>query len=245
VGVYSDVRGQTTIMKILPEGSVVKKGEIVCELDSAALRDQLINQRITTESAKANFQNAKLRREEAELVLGQYRDDLLPREQRELEAEVKVAESELDLAEEEQKEIARHEQSPIMLKRASVPVARARLTLEKVKNRLHILTVYTKHQRIKEFQSEVEKAHSNELAKQATAELEKSKEAKLERQIAACTLIAPIDGTVVYPRYVSAPNGALVPAGRTSVPIEIGASVRERQLLFQIVPTPGADPEAR
>ena len=40
---------------ILPEGTRVKKGELVCELDSAALSDQLTNQKITTESAEANY----------------------------------------------------------------------------------------------------------------------------------------------------------------------------------------------
>ncbi len=244
-GVYSNIEGQATILMILPDGSVVKKGDVVCELDSASLRDQLINQRITTKSAEANFQNSKLRREDAEFSLRGYEDDLLPRERRELEGEVTVAESELDLAEEELKGVKAFETAPVMLKRAEVPVARARLALEKAKNRLHLLTDYTKGQRIKEMRNGIEKARSDELARQATWELEKSKGKKLERQIASCTLVAPIDGTIVYPRYLSMPVGAMPPAGRTGVPIEVGATVRERQLLFQVVPTPGAGPEAR
>jgi multidrug efflux pump subunit AcrA (membrane-fusion protein) len=58
--VYCNVEGGTTIIKIVPEGQRVKKGDVVCELDSAALRDQLVNQRITTKSAEANYVNAKL-----------------------------------------------------------------------------------------------------------------------------------------------------------------------------------------
>ena len=61
-GVYSRIEGQTTVIIILPDGAVVKKGEVVCELDSAALRDQLINQQITVKSAEANYRNFKLRR---------------------------------------------------------------------------------------------------------------------------------------------------------------------------------------
>ena len=52
-------------------------------LDSAALADQLINQRITTKSAEANYQNAKLARENAERDESSYRNDLFPREERE------------------------------------------------------------------------------------------------------------------------------------------------------------------
>ena len=57
---------------------MVKKGETVGELDSAALRDSLINQKITTESAKANFDNAKLA-QDAESALQSYRTDIAPR----------------------------------------------------------------------------------------------------------------------------------------------------------------------
>jgi HlyD family secretion protein len=245
-GVYSRIPGQTVIIRILPDGSVVKKGDVVGELDSAALRDTLINQRITTESAKANFMNSKLRREDAEWTLRVYRDDLLPREQRELEGEAKVAEAELATGEAELKRVKEiGGNNDLETKRAEMAIARAKLAALKAENRLHSLTTYTRQARTKELLGAVDKAHSDELAKQAVWELEKNKEVKLERQIAACTLLAPIDGTVVYPRYVSPPNGALVPAGHTSLPIEEGAAVREHQLLFQIVPTPGADPEAR
>ncbi len=42
--VYCKVEGQTTIITIVPEGTRVTKGQLVCELDSSALKDQLTNQ---------------------------------------------------------------------------------------------------------------------------------------------------------------------------------------------------------
>jgi RND family efflux transporter MFP subunit len=56
----------TTIVSILPEGTKVMKGQLVCELDSAALRDNLTNQNITAKGAEAAYQNARLARENAE-----------------------------------------------------------------------------------------------------------------------------------------------------------------------------------
>ena len=44
---YCLVEGRTTIVMIKPEGTRVKKGQLVCQLDSASLKDQLINQMIT------------------------------------------------------------------------------------------------------------------------------------------------------------------------------------------------------
>src|SRR4051794_20539452 len=55
--VINEVEGQTSIISIKPEGTQVKKGDLVCELDSAALRDSLINQEITTQRARADLDN--------------------------------------------------------------------------------------------------------------------------------------------------------------------------------------------
>ena len=86
-----------------------------------------------------------------------------------------------------------------------------RRLLELAQSKEKVLTQYTKPKTIKELVSEVEKAKSVELAKQATWELEKGKEAKLQKQIAGCTLFAPIDGLVVYADAGHGPDGTLRP----------------------------------
>ena len=52
------VEGSTTIISIVPEGTLVKKGQIVCELDSSALREQETQQQITLTQAKAELEKA-------------------------------------------------------------------------------------------------------------------------------------------------------------------------------------------
>jgi RNA polymerase sigma factor (sigma-70 family) len=232
---YSNIEGQTTIITLVPDGSTVKRGEVVCELDSAFLRDRLINQQITTKSAEANFQNAKLARESAEFSLQSYVDDLFPRERREAEGDLKIAQAELALAEEQRdaKKLGGGA-NPLEVKLSELAIARGKLALEKAGNRLHILAHYTKDKQTRDLTTQLESSRSTELAKQATWELEKSKEKKLERQIAACTIKAPIDGTLVYNAYSPGRQPA----------IEEGATVRERQLLFQIVPYPPANAES-
>ena len=49
---YSPVQGQTTIINLVPDKSIVRKGYVVCELDMSALRDSLVNQRITTKKPR-------------------------------------------------------------------------------------------------------------------------------------------------------------------------------------------------
>ena len=199
-GVYSNIEGQTTIIMLASDGLTVKRGEIVCELDSASLRDQLVNQQITTRIAEANFRNAKLAREDAEISLTSYVNDLFPRERREAEGDLKIAQTELALAEEERDARKKFIGGPdhLQVKLSELAVARAKLALEKAGNRLHVLAHYTKDKQTRDLTTKLESSRSTELSKEATWELEKSKEKKLERQIAACTIKAPIDGTLVY-----------------------------------------------
>ena len=82
----------------LPEGSPVKKGQIVCELDSAALKDQLINQRITVKSAEANYENAKLAREVAEIAVVEYSEGIYKSEMKVLKDAVTAAQSAIQKA---------------------------------------------------------------------------------------------------------------------------------------------------
>src|SRR5204862_2736456 len=105
---------------------------------------------------------------------------------------------------------------------------KALFSKEQAESKLKVLMDYTKAKTIKELRSEVEKSRSDELAKQATWELEKGKEDKLERQIAACTLRAPIDGLVVYANDPSRSFGSNQPQD------EEGATVRERQKSISI-----------
>ena len=96
--IYCLVPGQTTIIAVVAEGSLVKKGDLVCELDSAALWDQLVNQKITLKSAEANYENAKLSRETAEIAVVEYEEGIRKLQLLETEGNVKIAEAELTFA---------------------------------------------------------------------------------------------------------------------------------------------------
>ena len=104
--IYCTVEGKTTIIKIVPEGVRVKKGDLVCELDSAALKDQLVNQRITTESAKANYLNAKIAREVAEIAVVEYTEGIYPQDLETVQGQVKRAESAIQRSEKRWSELA-------------------------------------------------------------------------------------------------------------------------------------------
>jgi HlyD family secretion protein len=229
---YCLVEGQTTIIMILPEGTPVKKGQLVCELDSAALGDQLVNQKITTESAKANLDNAKLTREVAEIAVKEYVEGIFVQDKATAEGEIKLAQSDLSRSEDRLDWSTRMYLKGYVSKASAISeelnLKKARFALEQAETKLKVLLDFTKAKTIKELESEVEKARSDELAKKATWELEVSKEKKLVRMIANCKITAPSDGLVVYA------NDPTRNFGSTQPQIEEGATVRERQKIFSL-----------
>jgi HlyD family secretion protein len=230
--VFCEVEGGTTIIMIVPEGKRVAKGDLVCELDSSALRDQLINQEITTKGAEANYENAKLTRQVAEIAVTEYLEGIYKQDLQTVLGEIALAESEKSRA------VDRLDWSKRMKDKGYVSEAQfiadrvslqqKTFALEQAQTKKDVLQKYTKNKTEKELMSEVEKARSDELAKQATWELEKSKQAKLERQIAKCKLLAPADGLVVYANDPSRFGGSSQPQ------VEEGAAVRERQKIFSL-----------
>ena len=249
--VLSRVESPTTIIAILPEGTKVKQGELVCELDTAALRDLLTNQKITTRSAEAAFQNARLTREVAEIAVKEYEDGIYPQDLQTIQGEIKTAEAEIKNTEVRLERIrtarrklndwlARKDRvadsSDIMaeldlddrIDAANEAMDRNRLSLEQMQSKLKKLNDYTKPKTLKELRNEVEKARSNELTKEMTYQLEKMKEANLVRQINNCKLFAPSDGFVIHA------NDPTRPAGQWAPQVQVGATVHERQHVFRV-----------
>jgi HlyD family secretion protein len=226
------VEGSTTIIMILSEGSRVKKGDLVCELDSASLKDQLTNQKIATQGAEASFQNAKLTREVAEIAVKEYVEGIYLQDRATIEGEIKLAESDLARAADRVDWASRMFEKGYVSKAQKVSeelnFQKAKFTLEQSQSKKHVLENYTKAKTIKELKSEVEKALSDELAKKQTYQLERDKEAKLEKQIFNCKLFAPGDGIVVYA------NDPMRSFGSNAPQIEEGATVRERQKIFSL-----------
>ena len=114
----SKVEGQTTIIMIVPEGSNVKEGDLVCELDSSALSDKETAQEILVEKAKAAFEQgkedlliqeaqnesdleaAKLKLKLAEIDLKKFQDGDLVQTKNDLDGRIKLAEETLSRAQE-------------------------------------------------------------------------------------------------------------------------------------------------
>ena len=243
-----EVEGGTTIIMINPEGSSVKKGDVVAELDSATLKDRLVNQMITTQQAEASYKQAKLVREVAEWALKEYFEgrfgmekSSLKRKSAHLEEAIDEAKHRLErtkaarklLEEATARRVGPATPADIVadltiadrLAQAELDVKAREVDLEATLGEGRLLVDFTYEKRMKGLKVDVEQAKADELSRQSSWELEKTKGRKLERQIERCTLKAPIDGLVVY---ANDPR-----PGRLQ--IEEGGSVRERQKIVSVV----------
>jgi multidrug resistance efflux pump len=230
VMVVSEVEGRTTILSIVPGGKEVKRGELVCELDSSALRDQLASQAIATRGAEAAYQNARLTREVAELAVEEYAEGVSRQEKAKLQGEIDLAKKRIELARERIERAGRipeANEADDQRRKAELDLKQEQRAQEEALDQLRLLTKYTHPRTIKALKTEAEKARAEELARQATWDREKAKQARLEREIARCKIVAPEDGRVIYDQ--RGPDGKRL--------IEPGATIRHRQLIFRIVPS--------
>lgn len=108
----SEIEGNTTILKLVPEGTLVEAGELLCELDVTTLVERRFQQEISTRNAEASFVKSRqnyeiqqsqngsdIKRAEQDLRFAQI--DLEKFQQGEKSAKSAEAEEAIKLAEEE------------------------------------------------------------------------------------------------------------------------------------------------
>ena len=232
IDVINTVEGQTTILRIEPEGTQVKKDQVVAELDHATLDENLINQKTATLRARADYENARLTLEVAEIGVSEYTDGTLPQTKKSYEMDIIKAKSDL------QKATERYNWSVGAQAKGYIPLLQmlaekytkqnAEFTVAKAEKQLQVLEDYTSKKDIASLKADVEKARTDLLAKKETLSLEEQKQRKLEEQIKKCTLVAPADGILVYVNDVNR-------MGQSNQPqVEEGATVREHQKIFNL-----------
>jgi hypothetical protein len=164
----------------------------------ADVSDLAINQKTIVKSAAAEYENAKLKREVAEIGVVEYEEGIFIQDRATAEEELRLAESDLSRAT-DGIQIAKDQLAKIQtasdgsvsdlvlefwfhdrIRESEMSKAKARIAVAKARSKLDLLNKFTKPKRIKELQIEVEEARATELTKQAQWGHEKFKLAKLE-----------------------------------------------------------------
>ncbi len=178
--VKNEVEGQATIIYLIEEGTEVKKGDLLIELDSSSLVDQKVDQEIQVQNAEASYIEA---RENLEVVKNQaqsdqdetqlaydfavqdlekYKEGEYPNKLKEAESRITLAEEELARAQEElewSKKLYEEKYiSQTELEADELSLKQKELDLELARNDLKLLTNYTYTRNLAQLESDVKQA---------------------------------------------------------------------------------------
>ena len=178
--IKNEVEGKTSIITLIPEGTIVKQGDLLVELDASSLEDAKIDQEIRVQNAEASYINAKenlavvenqaqsdidkarLTLEFAEQDLKQYNEGKYPNELAAAQNRITLAQEELTRAQEtlkwSQTLYAEKYISQTEFQADQLAEKRKSLDLELVKNDLELLQNFTYHRTIAQLESDLSQA---------------------------------------------------------------------------------------
>lgn len=224
----------TPVLWVIDEGSYVKVGDKLVELDSSALENELKGQRIVVSAAEASVISADAAVRQAVIAREEYLQGTYQTERKAILSEIAVAEqekrkAELSLASAERM-AAKGTLRPLQIQAEQFAVRNAKNVLESAQSRLKVLDELTKEKMLVELDSAIETARAQLESFRSTQLEEKTKLEELEEQIRLCTILSPAEGQVVHANEKDRRGGS-------EFVLEPGATVREQQTLI-LLPDP-------
>jgi HlyD family secretion protein len=180
--IKNEVEGRTSIITLIPEGTRVKEGDLLVELDASSLQDAKINQEISVQNTEAAYINAQenlaiissqaasdvnqaeLNLEFARQDLKKYEEGQYPKDVNEANKRITLAKEELERSEQtlewsnklyEEKYLSETERAA-----DEITVKRRRLEYDLAVADLKLLQDFTYPRQIRQFQSDMQQAVS-------------------------------------------------------------------------------------
>jgi len=171
------VEGVSTILSLIPEGTRVKKGDLLIELDSSAFEDMLVAEQIRLQNAETTLisaqenlavgkNQAESDLEKAQLALDFAKEDLKKYIEGDYQNELTDANSQIEVKREAVEQAKDQYEwslklfkekyvSESELKRDKLALSRAELELKLAESKLRLLKDFTYHRTVKELESNV------------------------------------------------------------------------------------------
>lgn len=226
--------GGITILEVVPEGTLVKQGDLLVRLDASALDQERLQQKIVVNTAQALVVQSDNTLAAAKIARREYLEGTFKQEEKTILGEVFVAEQSLRSAQlsfdSAQRLAAKGILSPLQLEGAKYAVDNARNQLEAAQTKLDVLRKYTREKMLKQFDSDIATADAKLNADNSSLQLEQDKLKDVEEQIEKCVIKAPQNGQVVYANKYSGRSGG----SSAEFVVEAGSMVREQQPIIRL-----------
>jgi HlyD family secretion protein len=217
-----------TILELIPEGTQVRKGDFLCQLDDSLLRDELIEQKINVAKDRASVIEAESVLNTAKSKLQEFQEGSYQQQLAEFNAAITVAkEAERRAADIRKYSETLNRKGYLTKTRLQADVfaeEKATLELKLAEERLNVFEKFTKGTMLAELEAAIRKQEADLEASQFTVQLSQQREAERTEQVANCRILAPAEGTLVYANESDRDDSSVV--------IEEGVLIRDGQPIF-------------
>jgi HlyD family secretion protein len=229
------VQGGARIISIVPDGTHVKAGAELVQLDRSTFEQQLNAEQIIYERAVATKIQAEQDYEAAAASVREYESGTYHKDLQAAEAQITVARQNLDT----DKNVLSHTErmfrkgfvTALQLEADKFSVEHAQLDLDSAMIAKRVLEQFTKIKTLKQLESVRDSADARRRSELANVNLEKTKLDRIKQQLTHCVLRAPQPGMVIY---ANDPDQNVGRASLDTPQIEEGAMVRERQVIIRL-----------
>jgi multidrug efflux pump subunit AcrA (membrane-fusion protein) len=233
--IRSEVKSKNTagiaILRVVAEGTRVKKGDFLVELDSSAIAEELNTQQIAVNTIGALVVQSRNLYETALIAQREYLEGTFLQERQTIESEIFVAEENLNRAREyyeySKRLAAKGYVNDLQLQADKFGVEKSLKELEAARTKLTVLEDFTRAKTLKQLESDIAIAKAKWESDKKSHQLELTKLADIEDQLQKCTITAPQDGVVTYAHEFDHRGGS-------EFVVQEGAVVRERQSIIRL-----------
>jgi HlyD family secretion protein len=219
--------GASTILRVVPDGTPVKKGDILCELDAADYLEMLRQQKMTVERAQADHRQAELDLEVARMAVTEFKEGTMREAAKELRGLIALNEASWQRSKDRlawsERMLAKGYVAASTFSADRVNERRVAFQLQQSRTELAMLQEFTGPRALRVLQANVLSAEAMLNYQDRRLQRHRERQAMLELQVDRCTIRAPHDGFVIYAIDDSRP-----------VKIEEGMAVRQKQDLFYL-----------
>jgi HlyD family secretion protein len=220
-------RGTTTIIELIPDGSQVKKGDVLARLDASDYEELVRQQTIEVEESRAELRQAELEHEACQVRLREYNEGLLGQLKEQYAARIALAEA--DHTRQQDRTAWTHRMVDLNYLPGSRGtfednnLMRTQITLDTARLSLSNLLKFGAPKAVAALEAWVYSAGRVKNFTELRLKRHLEQLADYKEQVERCTIRAPHDGFLVY---------ANDDDGDTR--IETGASVYQKQDLFYL-----------
>ena len=194
--------GRSVVLQVKPEGSIVKRGDLIGKIADPALTAKLADREAEAKRAEAALANARLTLEVARVAVTEYLEVTYKEELAAIRGEIARAESDMEQAGDRLEWSLKKQEHGVFVRPSQIDadrlaITKARFIYEQSKTKLMVLEKYTWDKIVKELRAKEAGAEADEAGRRADLERSKARRDKVRRKVDRLEIVAPADGRLI------------------------------------------------